>query len=66
MSCQCHQIGGPFIAEDPDCPAHGREAQRADEHRQEIIRQLSESINTGTSHDIYDAALHALEYLQSL
>lgn len=28
MSCQCHQIGGPFIAEDPDCPAHGREAQR--------------------------------------
>jgi hypothetical protein len=23
MSCQCYQIGGPFIAEDPDCPAHG-------------------------------------------
>lgn len=23
MSCQCYQIGGPFIAEDPDCPIHG-------------------------------------------
>jgi hypothetical protein len=22
MSCQCHQIGGPFIAEDPECPVH--------------------------------------------
>ena len=29
MSCKCHQIGGPFIAEDPDCEAHGRDAQRA-------------------------------------
>jgi hypothetical protein len=26
--CQCFQIGGPFIAEDPDCPVHGRDAQR--------------------------------------
>ena len=24
MSCQCYQVGGPFIAEDPDCPIHGR------------------------------------------
>ncbi len=28
MSCECYQIGGRFIAEDPDCPAHGTEAQR--------------------------------------
>jgi hypothetical protein len=21
--CKCFQIGGPFIAEDPDCPIHG-------------------------------------------
>ena len=25
--CECYRIGGPFIAEDPDCPIHGREAQ---------------------------------------
>jgi len=31
--CQCFQIGGPFISEDPDCPLHGVEAQ-AREHEQ--------------------------------
>lgn len=25
--CECFQVGGRFIAEDPDCPAHGRLAQ---------------------------------------
>lgn len=34
MSCQCYQIGGPFISFDPDCPAHGLEAQ-AREREQE-------------------------------
>jgi len=24
MGCECYQIGGPWIAEDPNCPAHGR------------------------------------------
>lgn len=23
MGCECYRIGGPFIAEDPSCPAHG-------------------------------------------
>ena len=27
MSCECYKIGGLFIAEDPDCPAHDRESQ---------------------------------------
>jgi hypothetical protein len=26
--CDCYRIGGPFIAEDPNCPAHGTEARR--------------------------------------
>ena len=21
--CECYQVGGPFIAEDPDCSIHG-------------------------------------------
>ena len=25
-SCECYRIGGRFIAEDPECPAHGYEA----------------------------------------
>ena len=68
MSCQCHQIGGPFIAEDPDCPAHGREAQRADEVRDSIIRDLRESIE-GASVDTAEllcAAERVLAYLESL
>lgn len=24
--CECYKIGGPWIAEDPDCPVHGQEA----------------------------------------
>jgi hypothetical protein len=28
MSCDCYTIGGRWIAEDPDCPVHGTEAQR--------------------------------------
>ena len=27
MRCECYRVGGPFIAEDPDCPIHGHEAQ---------------------------------------
>ena len=36
MFCECHQIGGRFIAEDPDCPVHGREGQ-AEDARVELI-----------------------------
>lgn len=35
MACECYQIGGPFIAEDPDCPAHGTEAQAERKRREE-------------------------------
>lgn len=36
--CQCFQIGGPFIAEDPHCPIHGRGGVREteDDLRQQI------------------------------
>jgi len=66
MSCQCYQIGGPFIAEDPNCPAHGLDAQRAERHRNVIITQLDQALAKGDSDTIYRAALAALEYLQSL
>lgn len=25
--CECYQVGGPWISEDPDCPTHGDEAR---------------------------------------
>ena len=34
MSCECNRIGGRFIVEDPDCPAHGIEAQREQKERE--------------------------------
>lgn len=44
MSCQCNTIGGPFIAEDPDCPAHGTAAQ--ERHTQiEYLRIKAETEN---------------------
>jgi len=36
MSCECYTIGGPFIAEDPECPAHGRFGLRHDVERLEV------------------------------
>jgi hypothetical protein len=38
--CQCFQIGGPFIAEDPDCPAHGWQAQSRDSEIQALRTRL--------------------------
>lgn len=44
--CECYKIGGPFIAEDPDCPVHGTEAQAArrerEEEREDLLRQIAE------------------------
>ena len=39
--CECYKIGGPFIAEDPDCPVHGTEAQCRRE-QEETERQTLE------------------------
>jgi len=70
MSCQCYQIGGPFIAEDPDCPAHGLEAQREAQQeaarRDEVIRSLESALEDGSERYLERAARWALEYLKSL
>lgn len=44
MSCECYKVGGPFVAEDPDCPLHGREAQQIEAEYQEDRRSLTERI----------------------
>ena len=35
MSCECNKIGGPWITFDPECPAHGYQAQREQEEREQ-------------------------------
>ena len=41
--CECYRIGGPFVAEDPSCPAHG-EGGCVDEidALEERVRRLEE------------------------
>lgn len=48
MDCshQCYTIGGPWIAEDPDCPVHGASAVREREHQEDRERSMVERIET--------------------
>jgi len=41
MDCghHCHEIGEPWIAENPDCPIHGANGLHPDDAR-DIIREL--------------------------
>lgn len=68
MGCECYQIGGRFIAEDPDCPAHGTAAQaeRAsfETDRDRLVRRLERAMEDGE--DLYDVARDALEFIQGL
>lgn len=52
MRCgyQCHEIGGPWIAENPDCPIHSREAveeqEREERERQQLVERIEELEST--------------------
>jgi hypothetical protein len=47
MLCEyeCHQVGGPWIAENPACPIHGTEAQQRDRD----LDRLSERVKAADS-----------------
>lgn len=45
MGCDCYRIGGPFIAEDPDCPIHGHEAQRRERIEQEARNRVEDRLS---------------------
>ena len=47
--CQCYQIGGPFIAEDPSCPVHGTEAQAREARVLDSKSELSQRIAVAES-----------------
>ena len=68
MSCECYQVGGRFIAEDPDCPAHGREAENRASERYEIIAQLNDVLSLSDELDEWQRAAieRAVNYFQSL
>ena len=43
--CECYQIGGPFIAEDPDCPLHGTDAQRQREEYDNAMADMRRELD---------------------
>jgi hypothetical protein len=40
----CHEVGGPWIAEDPDCPVHGSHAQE-EEAEVDFLREELEAVD---------------------
>lgn len=44
--CECYQIGGRFIAEDPDCPIHGTEAQQTEQQAYDEKNRLFDALDT--------------------
>lgn len=38
--CECFQVGGRFIAEDPDCPKHGVLAQHEERLREAELEEM--------------------------
>lgn len=42
--CDCYIIGGPWIAEDPNCPVHGREAVREREAKEQEADEMEARI----------------------
>lgn len=46
--CECYKIGGPWVAEDPDCPIHGRggvwEAEKETREREQTLENRIEDL----------------------
>lgn len=64
MSCECYQVGGRFIAEDPDCPAHGRDAQATERSRDRSKDYLRHCIDqAATVNDLKACLYDMLEML---
>lgn len=40
--CDCYKVGGPWIAEDPECPEHGWRSTQRDDEMQALRDQIDE------------------------
>jgi hypothetical protein len=71
MSCVCFQIDGPFISEDPSCPAHGTEAQQAQTEKdarhalgEALADDLEKAVNANDVDSIVFYARAMLSYIR--
>lgn len=56
--CNCYRIGGPFIAEDPDCYEHGTAAKEREQQTEEDARDAARYRKLKALHDQYLAGWH--------
>ena len=42
--CDCFRIGGPFIAEDPECQVHGTDATRQKDASDKRLAELEDRV----------------------
>lgn len=64
--CDCFKIGGPFIAEDPDCPEHGTEARDRRDRLYDDKKWLRAEIKDANSIEtLRSAMLKLLDLIES-
>lgn len=61
MSCECHQIGGPWIAEDPNCPRHGVAAQARARELDAVRDQVSKMTTVEEARELIHKILDLIE-----
>ena len=60
--CDCFTIGGPWIAEDPNCPVHGLAAQK----KYDDVIDLRSKIKDATSfEDLKKLMLELLDLIEN-
>lgn len=66
MSCafHCHEVGGPFIAENPECPIHGADGFDISDARDLIERMCARLERIGFAIDLTIVA-EARSFLES-
>ena len=60
MRCgyHCHEVGGPYIAENPDCPVHGYQAQAEADRREELRDRLRQAVAEAQTMDEVKAVIN--------
>ena len=61
FGCDCHQIGGPWIAENPNCPKHGIAAQERVQQLDQLRAQIDTVTTVAEARDLMHKILDLIE-----
>jgi hypothetical protein len=59
--CDCYRIGGPWIAEDPNCPTHGTEARIKSEETESLRTKIENATSFDELKDLMIELLNVIE-----